>query len=134
MQSDYKVIYKLTAKRTGKNEVLYKDLGNFVFAEFYSMLRRPKSLITKLQGVGSWFLRKKRIVAIVDAYPADYTKKQEEFSSEFGFLKNENKKEIHALFHERIKEYEEYTKEKQEIRKQRNKTQMLLKPKSEDES
>ena len=113
MQSDYKEIYKLTAKRTSKNEVLYKDIGNFVFTELYNMLRKPNSLIIKLKGIGFWFLRRKRLAGVIKLYPADYEKKQEDFSSEYGFLKNENKKEIHALFMERLKDYEEYAEEKE---------------------
>ena len=132
MQSDYKEIYKLTAKRTSKNEVLYKDIGNFVFTELYNMLRKPNSLIIKLKGIGFWFLRRKRLAGVIKLYPADYEKKQEDFSSEYGFLKNENKKEIHALFMERLKDYEEYAEEKRKIRTERNKTQVLLKPKSDE--
>lgn len=133
MQSDHKEIYKLSAKRTGKDEVLYKDIGNFVFAELYSMFRKPKSLIIKLKGVGFWFLRRKRLFGVINMYPPDFEKKQEDFSSEYAFLKNENKKEIYTLFQERLKEYESYAQEKTVVRKERNKTQFLLKPKSEDE-
>lgn len=132
MQTDNKELYKLTSARTGKDEILYKDVGNFVFAELASMLRKPKSLIIKLRGVGFWFLRRKRLFGVLKMYPADWEKKQEEFSSEYAFLKNENKKEIHSLFMERLKEYEEYASEKTKIRQERNKTQALLTPKKDE--
>ena len=132
MQSDYKEIYKITSKRTGKDELLYKDIGNFVFTELYSMFRKPNSLIIKLKGIGSWFLRRKRLQGVIDMYPADYEKKQEDFHSEFSFLKNENKKELHTIFKARLKEYDEYIELKQEVRKERNKTQSLVKPKPDE--
>lgn len=132
MQSDYKEIYKMTAKRTGKDEFLYKDIGNFVFAELYSMFRKPKWLIIKLKGIGFWFLRRKRLYGVINMYPPNFEKTEEDFTSQYSFLKNENKKAIYTLFQERLKEYEEYVKDKKFIRTERNKTQVLLKPKSED--
>lgn len=132
MQSDYKQAYKTTAKRTGKDETLYKDIGNFVFAHLYSMFRKPKSLIIKLKGIGFWFLRKKRLKGVIDMYPPDFERNPEEFSSEYSFLRNENKKEMYVLFQERLKEYDSYIEERKMIRTERNKTQVLLTPKSED--
>lgn len=131
MQSDWKEIYKLTSKRTGKDEQLYKDLGNFVFAELSKSLRRPKSLIIKLKGVGSWYLRKKRIQAIVDMFPPDFDKKDEDFSNPYELLKHENRKEVYLLFKERLEEYKEYSLMRSQIRTERNKTQYLLKPKDD---
>lgn len=126
MQSDYHQIYKLTAKRTGKPEEQYKNIGQFVFSELSSMLKKPKSLITKLKGVGSWYLRKKRIKLLTETFPPDYDRTRESFPSENSFLKNEEKKEFHTLLRQRMIEYEQYSKEKQEIRKQRNVTSETL--------
>ena len=56
MQSDYKEIARLTAQRTNKPEQIYKDISNFVYSSLYNTLRKPKSLIIKLKGVGSWYL------------------------------------------------------------------------------
>lgn len=128
MQSDYKDIYKQTAKRTSKNETLYKDVGNFVFTELYNMMRRPNSLIIKLKGIGFWFLRRKRLFGALERFPANYEKKQEDYKNPLKYLNNENKKEVHALFRERLKDYEEYVEIKREIRIERNKTQSLIKP------
>ena len=135
MQSDHKEIYRLTAERTGEDPQLYKDVGNYVFAALYGHFKRPKSLIVKLRGVGAWHLRKQRLKAVVEMYPPDFEKKKEDFESEYGFLKNENKIEIHNLFKERLKEYDDYITLRDEIRKIRYETQVLLEPdKREDES
>lgn len=125
MQSNLKQIYKLTAQRTNKEEQAYKDLGNFVFSALYKSLRRPTSLITKLKGVGTWYLRKKRMQEFKCPDPA---KKPEETAYYLEIIDYNNKLEMFTIFTERLKEYEEYTKLKQEIRKQRNEFQTLLEP------
>lgn len=128
MQSDWKEIYKLTAKRTGENEQIYKDIGNFVFTHLYYNMRRPESLIIKLKGVGTWYLRRMRMRAIVEMFPPDFEKTREDFDSPFGFLKNENKKEIYEVFKQRLEDYERYIQMRNEIRKVRYETQTLLEP------
>lgn len=135
MQSDHKEIYKLTSIRTGKSEEMYKELGNFVFANLYSFFRRPSSLIVKLKGVGSWYLRRKRMEILVGYYPPDFSRKKEDFPSEQSILKWENKVEIYNLFTERLKDYEKYTELRNQIRQKRNETQVLLRPlNGEDQS
>lgn len=125
MQSDYKEICKITSQRTGKSEQLYKDLANFVFASLYKNMRRPKNLIIKLRGIGFWYLRKKRMIGHLE-FPPDYNKKKEDFKHELAWVKNENRKEMHAIFRERLKEYEEYSEEKRKINAIRHKTQTLI--------
>lgn len=125
MQSDHKQVYNLTAKRTGKNEQMYKDLGNFVFTELSSILKKPKSLIIKLKGIGSWHLRKKRLEIFTSNY-SDW--EIDEFSSEDSIKFSIERKEQHELFLERLKEYEEYMTIKKELRIKRNEVQVLLKP------
>lgn len=128
MQSDYKEIYRLTALRTGKSEELYKEVGNHVFSNLYSFLRRPSALILKLKGVGSWYLRRKRMQIIVDEFPPDFTKTVEDFTSQLSLFKYENKKEIYEIFVQRLKEYEEYILLRDEIREKRYANQKLLEP------
>jgi hypothetical protein len=128
MQSDPKEIYKLTAERTGKSEQVYKDIGNFVFAKLYSELRKPKKLIIKLKGVGNWELRRKRMRIAIDMFPPNFERQKEDFPSEVEFLKNENKKELHQIFKERLKDYDEFIKLRDEIRKVRNETQTIIPP------
>jgi len=123
MQSDPKELYKLTAKRTGGDEQFYKDLGNFVFSTLYKSLRRPKSLITKLKGVGTWYLRKKRMQEFEGPDPS---KKPDESAYYLAIIEYNNRLELSEIFVERLKEYEEYSSLKAEIRKKRNELQTLL--------
>lgn len=129
MQSDWKQIYKLTAERTGKDEQRYKDIGNFVFHELYQNLRRPKSLIIKLRGVGQWYLRRKRMQILVDIFPPDYEKVAKH---PLEAIKLENKREIFEIFKERLKEYDEFLQIKAEVRKKRNESQTLLQPRDRE--
>jgi len=129
MQSDDKSIYDLTSKRTGKPTQLYKDVGTFVFSSLYEKLRKPKSLILKLKGVGSWYLRKKRMETLMSYYPEDYDKKEMdvEIMSPLSILNYENKREMFLLFKERLAEYERYITLRNEIRQERFKTQTIIK-------
>jgi hypothetical protein len=133
MQADNKELFKLTSQRTGEAYDLYKDVGNFVFHALYGHMRRPKSIILKLRGVGSWHLRRKRMKIVVDFYPPDFTKNVEtDFPSELQLFKYENRVELYHLFLERLKEYEQYVKERDEVRSVRYKTQYIIeKPKDE---
>lgn len=133
MQSDIKEIYRITSERTGKKEDIYKDIGNFVFTELYSMMKKPKSLIIKLKGVGFWFLRKKRLHLFMEKNSTTFNKKREDFSNNDEFLRNENQRELYLLFAERLKEYDEYIELKKEIRGKRNKMQDLLIPNKDEE-
>lgn len=126
MQSEVKHIYQQTAKRTGEDEQTYKDIGTTVFACLNSILRKPPSLITKLKGIGSWYLRKKRMDIIVDIFPPNFEKT--DFESDYGILKHENKVELYNLFKDRLKDYEKYLEIRNEIRKIRRETQTLLQP------
>lgn len=129
MQSDDKNIYDLTSKRTGKPTQLYKDVGTFVFSSLYEKLRKPKSLIIKLKGVGSWYLRKKRMETLMSYYPEDYDKKEidVEIMSPLSILTYENKREMFLLFKERLAEYDRYITLRNEIRQERFKTQTIIK-------
>lgn len=126
MQSDWKQIYKLAAKRTGKSEDTYKEIGNFVFASLYSHLRRPKSLIVKLRGVGTWYLRRIRMRIMMNIFPPDFDKKPEDFKHELSLIKHENKIEIYNLFKERLEEYDRYIELRNKIRKKRYETQPVV--------
>lgn len=129
MQSDDKSIYDLTSKRTGKSTQLYKDVGTFVFSSLYEKLRKPKSLIIKLKGVGTWYLRKKRMETLMSYYPEDYDKKEVdvEIMSPLSILNYENKREMFLLFKDRLAEYDRYITLRNEIRQERFKTQTIIK-------
>ena len=126
MQSDHKEIYRLTAKRTDKAEQTYKDLGNFVFASLAANLRKPKSLIIKLKGVGSWYLRKRRMVVAVAQREPYIDRKQ--FDTEDQLREWLEKKEIYNIFKARLKDYDEYIKNRDEVRKIRYENQVPLEP------
>lgn len=128
MQSDCKEVYKLTAARTGKSEQVYKDIGNFIFAKLYSELKNPKKLIIKLKGVGSFQLRRKRMRITVDMFPPNLERKPEDFPSETEFLKNENKKELHRIFKERLEDYDKFVKLRDELRKVRYENPTIIPP------
>lgn len=126
MQSDHKEIYKLTAKRTEKAEQTYKDLGNFVFASLAANLRKPKSLIIKLKGVGSWYLRKRRMEVTVAQREPHIDRKQ--FDTEDQLREWLEKKEMYNIFKARLVDYEEYIKDRNTVRKIRYETQIPLEP------
>lgn len=129
MQSDYKQIYKELKEENGLDTDIYKDIGSFVFKETYDMIRNPKSLIIKLKGVGSWFLRKSRMEIIVEDFPERGREiPREQFTNEIDYIKYVEKKRQYDLFVERLKDYEKYLKIKKDVREKRNKTQVLLKP------
>lgn len=133
MQSDNHQIYKLTAERTGKPSSLYKELGTCVFSCLYKHLRRPKSLITKLKGVGTWYLRRERIRILLEVFPPDFEKKPEDFKHPLSLVEHENKLEIFKIFTERMKEYDEYIEQRNETRKKRYETEVLLTPFDEED-
>lgn len=120
----------MTSERTGEDEQVYKDIGNTVFAHLNDLLRRPPSLILKLKGIGSWYLRKKRMEIITTHYPPNMEKNPE---SEYGIMKQENKIELYNLFKERLKEYETYITIRNEIRQKRRETQTLLEPSNRED-
>lgn len=129
MQTDYKQVNKITAKRTGKSEQTYKDIQTFIFSEVHSLLRRPESLILKLRGVGTWYLRKKRMQSIVDKYPERLIEKtREEFSTDKEFNDYQFKRETYLNFITRLAEYEHYIKLRDQIRLKRYENQALLEP------
>lgn len=134
MQTDNNALFSLTAERTGKEENLYKAIGNLVFSTLYKKQRRPNFLITKLKGVGSWYLRKKRIEDIILAYPPNFKEFPEEtkdFGEKMKKLRYENKVEIYNLLKERINDYKEYIAERDVIRKKRYETQTILQSKED---
>lgn len=130
MQSDCKKIYQLTAQKTGKSEQFYKDVGGFVFSCLYSRLRRPKSLIIKLKGVGRWYLRKKRMEIFMRYFNPLLNI---ETTNPVTLIRHENRLEISKLFEQRLKEYEKYIEQRDETRKKRYKTQYIIPPIPRDE-
>ena len=128
MQSDSKQIYKITAARTGKSEQLYKDIGNFVQKSVIDNIKKPKTLIITLKGIGYWFLRKHRIDRMLSYYPPYYELEgHTDFISERAFLNFVNKKEMYDIFKARQKDYEKYIHLREETKKKKNEHKRLRK-------
>lgn len=129
MQTNHLDIYKMLAEENGGNEQLYKDIGSFIFKETASMIKNPESLILKLKGIGSWHLRKKRMEIVVNEWTdRAKVKTREDFSSEVAYMNYLDKHTQYMNFKERLEEYDRYLQLKQEIRKKRHETQILLEP------
>lgn len=121
MQSTSKEIYKITAARTGRDEQLYKDIGNFIQKETVKHLKRPKTLIIKLKGIGFWFLRKTRMEKALSFFPKEYEDEGfVEFEASRPFLNVENKREIYNVLKNRLKDYERYLEVKQQVKTKKN--------------
>jgi len=135
MQTNHLDIYKMLAAETGRSEQIYNDIGSFIFKETARLLKNPTSLILKLKGIGSWHLRKKRLEIVVNEWTdRAKVKTREDFTSDVSYNIYKEKHLQYLNFQERLKEYERYMSLKQEIRKKRNETQVLLEPdKGEDE-
>lgn len=65
---------------------------------------------------------------VLDFFPPDFDKKPEDFLHPLSLIAHENKVEIYNILKERMVEYEEYIKVRNEVRKERWKTQPLIKP------
>lgn len=119
----------MLSEETGKAEQVYKDIGSFIFKETANLLKNPTSLILKLKGIGSWHLRKKRMEIVVNEWTdRAAVKTREDFSSDVSFQNYLDRHLQYINFQERLQEYEKYLSIKQEIRKKRYETQVLLEP------
>lgn len=128
MQSDWKQLYKLTAERTGKSEQVYKDIGNCVFKKLSDTLKRPPTLITKLKGIGTWYLRRQRMKLVVESSFFNYQKEFVEGEYFLSTIAKENRREMYDVFVNRLKDYERYTELRKQVREIRNESQVLLEP------
>jgi hypothetical protein len=133
MQSDYKEIAKITSQRTAGNEQLYKDICSTVFTSLNKNFRKPPSLILKLKGIGMWYLRRQRMRIILEHFPPDFEKTEEDFESKFGAIEHNNRIELFTIFKERLLDYDKYVEERDAVRKIRHATQQLLTPPPEEE-
>ena len=127
MQTNHLDIYNMLAQETGKSEQIYKDIGSFIFKETATMMKNPTSLILKLKGLGSWHLRKKRMEIVVNEWTdRAKIKTREDFTSDSSYQTYLEKHLQYINFQERLQEYDKYLEIKQEIRKKRYETQVLL--------
>lgn len=135
MQSELKHIYNITANRTGINEQIYKDLGNFVLKEVHKHLEEPQTLIIKVKGIGYWYLSKKRMEDHLEWYPSYYEiDGYKEFTSEYSFLRFVDKQKTYKIFKARLVDYQEYLKVKAEIKSKKDEFNKVHKGKEESPS
>lgn len=134
MQSEPKDIYKLTAARTGKDETVYKDLGNFVFSEVYKHMRNPQTLILKLKGIGFWYLRKSRMENFLKYYTNTVRRDRSDFDTEGTWKLHESKMALIDVLRARMKDYEKYIQTRDEIKLIRWQTQTLIIPPEDHEN
>lgn len=124
MQSDYKELVKLTSWRTGVNEQVYKDLCNFLFTKTAEEMKKPRNLIIRLRGVGSWFLRQKRLKIKLSLYE-QYN--EPDWGQSIG-IDGEEIPEIIKIFKERLEDYKRYVEKRAEIKKLRSEYKANLQP------
>jgi hypothetical protein len=135
MQSDIKDIYKITSTRTGKDEQIYKDIGDYVFKEVKSNLEKPNSLIIKLKGIGFWYIRRSKMKEALSHYPNHYEiDGYNDFPSEGALLRFLNKQEIYKIFKARMKDYERYLEKRAEVKILKNEFNKISEGKKEGES
>lgn len=121
MQADWQELYRLTAARTGKDEALYKAVGNFVLQAAHNHLDNPPSLIIKLKGIGYWFLKRRRLLDVIAAYPVYYdVPGYDNFVSEEARQKFKKKLVRYNTFKARIADYERYLARKQELKQRKD--------------
>lgn len=90
------------------------------------MLSDPKSLIIKLKGVGSWYLRKRRMEIVVSEFTEFEDRPREEFDTDYGYNSYLERKIRYNVFVERLKDYEKYLVIRKEVREKRNEQSYLL--------
>lgn len=124
----------MTSQRTGKSLQTYTDVGNFIQKELSDKLRKPSTLIIKLKGIGTWYLRKMRMEIMLSLFPDYYEiEGYNDFPSEDALKNFTNKQELYKIFKERLKDYEKYLELKRFIREERNKTEPLILPKPDED-
>lgn len=129
MQTSHLDIYSALAKETEKSEQVFNDIGSFIFRETSRMLKEPTSLILKLKGVGSWHLRKKRLLIVVNEWTERaQVRIRDEFPSDMAYIGYLDKHLQYINFQERLKDYDRYITIKKQIREKRYETQIPVEP------
>ena len=117
MQSDNNEIYKITSQRTGQSQELYKDLGNFVFKALADGMKKPKSIILKLKGLGYWYLRKSRMEVAVKMETREPLPTGIEHIDNIARTGYENRLEMKDHFRDRLVDYEKYIEVRNNVRR-----------------
>lgn len=79
-------------------------------------MKKPKNLIIRLRGVGSWFLRMKRLKIKIALYEEFHSP---DWGQSIG-VDGEEIPEIMKIFRDRLKDYEKYVEKRKLIKGLRN--------------
>lgn len=121
MQSDFKELAKLTSWKTGIEEQKYIDIFRFVCNDTAKQLKEPKNLIYFLKGIGSWYLRKKRLEIKLELF-YDYNPG---LCASIGVDEAELPRMM-QIFTDRLEDYKKYTNLKQETKIRKDEARALL--------
>lgn len=114
MQADIKTICKKISKEKNIEYDLLKAVGDTVFKEIKEVLNNPPNLIIGVKGLGRWYLRKQQMERKIE-YLEDYYK----YSSNIIPLpvgKYWENKELKDKLESLLPTYEEYLKQKQQVK------------------
>ena len=128
MQATSNEIYSAVSLLTGVDQELVKAVGDTVFSSISSHMRQPTSLILKIKGLGSFILRKKKIVQEVERIDRKIA-----FPYRVKFETDEEALERKRLLMERLEEYERYFEKRAFIKKIRHANQKIIQPSVQEE-
>lgn len=129
-------IYKGVATNTNREYALVKSVGDSVFESLLKNIKKPKSLILKVRGIGSFYLRKQKLLQYIESYRRFYTDPTYETTIKAisdDAESYERKRQQYENFCERVEEYKEYSEKRKEIKQIRNLTQPIIEPKNDDQ-
>ena len=105
MQAESHHIYKKVFEKSGEDLDLITAIGDIIQKETAANLRRPENLIVKLRGVGSWYLRKKRMQSSYD-----------NLSKYEGSKFREETEQYVARLKARLEDYERFLEKKRQVK------------------
>lgn len=136
MQALLNHIYKSVSIRSGKDYDLVKSVGDAVFKSLLYNIKHPSSLILKVKGIGSFYMRHKKLLLHIESYRDFYTNPENE-KQKNAIIQNEEQfflkqKQYLNLFN-RVEDYKRYVAKKKIIREIRSKTQPLIEIKRDED-
>lgn len=135
MQIVLNTIYQRIAESKNQEVALIKSVGDSVFKELLHNFKYPPSLILKVKGIGSFYLRNKKLTEYLRLREDFYFNPNNEkaLDAKEKDLERFNEKKVRYLnLLNREIDYLGYLEKKAEIRKIRNLTQPLIPKKPED--
>ncbi len=136
MQALLNHIYKSVSTKSNKDYDLVKSVGDAVFKSLLHNIKHPSSLILKVKGIGSFYMRHKKLRFHMESYRDFYTNPENE-KQKNAIIQNEEEfllkqKQYLNLFN-RVEDYKRYVAKKKMIKEIRNKTQPLIEIKKDED-